>query len=89
MEEDIEDGALKAYFEEAERKRERKKKKREEKRAARVRWKGVDEGTGRVKAQRIAMTPHYSQTSTPHVLEQHDKIKQLSHKQIVSKAWKT
>ena len=46
MEEDsLEDGALKAYFEEADRKRQRKKKKREEeKRAAREQGKGGDEG---------------------------------------------
>jgi hypothetical protein len=45
MEEDsLEDGALKAYFEEAERKRQRKKKKREEKRAAREQGEGGDEG---------------------------------------------
>ena len=46
MEEDsLEDGALKAYFEEADRKRQSKKKKREEeKRAAREQGKGGDEG---------------------------------------------
>ena len=50
MEEDsLEDGALKAYFEEAERKRDRKKKKRKEKRAAREQGKEGDEGASEEK----------------------------------------
>ena len=48
MEEDsLEDGALKAYFEKAERKKERKRKKREEKRAAREQGKEEKEGQNR------------------------------------------
>ncbi len=45
----LEDGALKAYFEKAERKKERKRKKREERRAASEQGKRVDEGASEEK----------------------------------------
>ncbi len=50
MEEDsLEDGALKAYFEKAGKKKERKRKKREERHAAKEQGKGIDEGVSEEK----------------------------------------